>query len=284
MRKYFKEEDIHEDNLDRVLRLLMMDATKDKDYALYESLDVSDVQFDDGYYRKRNAIFRRARLRPIGAACKKILPRVAVVLLAIMSAGFIGIMSISSLREAVWNTIVEWYDDHFTIRYEVPVNNETETEGTTAESDTNGTNVQSPLGDAPVNDSAPNDTNNSTPQMPVVTPPSTIEEIRKPTNLPDGVEEIPLVSTKTSVIIDYYNDDEWLYSFTQNVLKSREIYVDNENVTLTRVDVNGNIATVVQYHEKQEIMIFWNDGDYDYNLVSESRTVEELIMLANTVQ
>ena len=283
MRKYFKEEDIHEDNLDRVLRLLMMDATKDKDYALYESLDVSDVQFD-GYYRKRNAIFRRARLRPIGAACKKILPRVAVVLLAIMSAGFIGIMSISSLREAVWNTIVEWYDDHFTIRYEVPVNNETETEGTTAESDTNGTNVQSPLGDAPVNDSAPNDTNNSTPQMPVVTPPSTIEEIRKPTNLPDGVEEIPLVSTKTSVIIDYYNDDEWLYSFIQSALNDHEFSVDNESATLSTADINGNTATVVHYLEKQEIVIAWTDGEYAYNLTSETLTAEELIAVAKTVQ
>ncbi len=41
----------------------------------------------------------------------------AVIALVVMSTAFAAMMSVSAIRNAIWNTIVEWYDKYISIDY-----------------------------------------------------------------------------------------------------------------------------------------------------------------------
>jgi len=162
-------------------------------------------------------------------------------------------------REAIFNAIVEWYDDCFAVRYENPEGNEKETghkEESTSEPETEE----------------------------MISVPTYIETIRKPTNLPEGVWEDVLAQTRTGNNSDYYLNDQYLFSFSQILLKPLDDYIDNEDANVTRANINGYDATVVEYVDKSEIYILWSDGEYSYQIFSTECDVETLIRYAESVK
>ena len=183
------------DKLDYMLYMVAAECCK-TDVEKFDSIDDSNVSFTPDFYRKQNRIIRKYKYRPMFKAIKKIASRVAIVLMAILSAGFITVMAVEPLREALYETIIEWYDDYLTIRFE-PIDRETEdTDQINTETENSDTeervteNVSSNSVTETVNDESDPQTEITTEKTAeVVTPPTTIKEVRKPTYIPDGVVE-----------------------------------------------------------------------------------------------
>ncbi len=251
------------DKLDMMIALVAKDCGND-DVEMFDNLDTSSVVLDKYFYRKRDRIIAKYKHHPAILIFKKGLFRVAVAILIIMSLGFTAVMAITPLREALFETVIEWYEDYLTIRYE-PADKE---DHTNKENDSGITdNTETP----PAND-------------PIVTPPTIIEEVRKPTYLPAGMVEDVLASNKLMVYIDYYLNNEYIFTFTQMLLTEREKLIDNEGAELSIVDINGNEGVVIQYENKTGLSIVWSDGEYVYQLITQSIDLNELMFYCQSVQ
>lgn len=243
------------DKLDYMIAIAAMKCAEDDAKAL-ESLDVSDVEFDKSYYKKRDRIIRQYKRKPFVKALKVFMVRAAIIVMALMSAAFLLIGCVPELRRAVYNAIVEWYDEYITIRYDGNKGTESETTDTEAPTESES-------------------------QLP---PPTKIEEVRKPRNLPEGVWGDVLAETKSKTNIDYYYNEEYLFSFSQTIIDENDKYVDNEDVNVNYIDINGNVASLIEHTDKQEIYIYWNDQEYFYQLFTTSCSREELINYARSVE
>ena len=243
-----------------------------KDAAMFDETDGSDVEVSKRLDRKvRRLISRKAKDRTVTKA-KKIVWRVAIAAMLIMSVMFTLLISISGVREALWNAIIEWHENYITIRYDDP---EKEND-TQKEADSNAA--------VTVDDEEDNaETKTNTSIKNPVTPPVSIEEVRKPTYLLDGVVE-DAFKTNSSVNIDYFLEDAVIYSFSQFVLNVNEKYFDNETATVRQISIDGHLASVVTYENNPETSIVWNDGEYVYVLVSSVIDVEQMTVIAESVR
>ena len=252
------------DKLDMMMALAAKDCGND-DVELLDTLDISEVSLDKHFRRKKARIVEKHKRYPTMLALKKGMLRVAIVLMMIMSFGFTTIMAISPMRKAVFEVIIEWYEDYLTIRYEQTTEDVNDASG----------------GEG--NDTKDNDDN---PQInnPVIIPPTVIEEVRKPTALPQNVVEDIVMQNKTFVCIDYYEGGELVYTFNQMALEDRDKYLDNEGAVVETVDINGNSGTVIQHTQFSGISIVWSDGEYIYQMITQSTNLDELIHLCRSVQ
>ena len=62
------------------------------------------------------------------------------------------------------------------------------------------------------------------------------------------------------------------------------INCDNEGAIVETVDINGNSGTVIQHTEFSGISIVWSDGEYIYQMITQSTSLDELIHLCRSVQ
>ncbi len=238
------------DKFDHLIALAAMKCTEEEAEALKE-MDTSNVCFDNSYYRKRSKMIRKYRHIQGVKRSKFIATRLlaAILITAALVALLIG--CVPGLGRAIYDAIVGWYEQYFTVRYESPFGQEKETE-----SENEGEIIA----------------------------PKVIEEVRKPTALPEGVWEDIVVDNDARVIIDYYIGEEHLFSFTQFVLKPHDKYVDNEEMDVTYAYINGNYATIAEYVNKKEINILWSDGEYSYHIFSTRCDVEALLEYAASVK
>ena len=252
------------DKLDMIIALAAKDCGND-DVELLDNLNVSEVALDKHFNRRKTRIVEKHKRYPTMLALKKGILRVAIVLMVIMSLGFTTIMAISPMRTAVFEVVIKWYEDYITIRYEQTTEDVNDASG----------------GEG--NDTKDNDDN---PQInnPIIIPPTVIEEVRKPTALPQNVVEDIVMQNKTLVCIDYYIDNEFAYTFNQMLLADRDKYLDKEGAILETVDINGNSGTVIKHTEFSGISIVWSDGEYIYQMITQSTSLDELIHLCRSVQ
>jgi len=209
------------------------------------------------YYKKKKQIINKCRRDKSLRLTKFVAIRVAAALMILITLSCVLIGCVSEWREAIFNAIVEWYDDCFALRYEGPDSGEGETrnpETTDAETDTEKIKI-----------------------------PEYIEKVRKPRDLPEGVWEDVITNSLTTINIDYYNGEEYLFSFSQFILKPTDKYLDNEDGEIRSIKINGCDATVVEYTNKNEIYVFWSDGEYSYHISSTECDVETLIQYAESV-
>ena len=103
-------------------------------------------------------------------------------------------------------------------------------------------------------------------------------------DLPEGFWEDVILQTSSVNNIDYYFNEEYLFSFTQYPLKPSDNYVDNEDVDVKYIKINGNDATTIEYLNKEERYILWSDGEYSYYIVSTECDIETLIGYAESVK
>ncbi len=107
------------DRMDLLLYAVMQDVP-DRDEARYNAatpMTLSRAAWD----RIRRNIERRiqyaeqhAYYNPALELCKRI---VAAILL-VMSIGFASIMGIEGVREAIWETVTTWYEEHIVVRFD----------------------------------------------------------------------------------------------------------------------------------------------------------------------
>ena len=238
-------------------------ATKclDEEAKALKETDVSNVEFDAEYYRKREKVINKTKRRAMPRIRKRVIGRVAVAVMIIVMSACVLIGCVPGWRQAIYEAIVRWYDDCFTVRYEEPDGKPQET---TYYEELEETTLLS--------------------TEPIKSPPTYIEEIRKPTGLPEGAWEDVVLQSSSGVDIDYYLNEEYLFSFTQRLLKPNDNYVDNEDVNVTYIKINGNDATVVEYVNKEERYILWSDGEYSYYIISTECGREALIGYAESVK
>lgn len=235
------------DELDILIQLAVDDGIDEFDE--FANLDISNVTFSPSYERRKRKIIRRYKYAPMMATVKRISTRVAMFVCLILSVGFITIMSVSSLRNAVIDAVIEWYNDYVSIRFET----EAPTENVEAE---------------------PGETEE--PWEPVM-------KARRPREIPEGVEEVVHLDSKANVFIDYYSGGAFWASYSQRIYNENDINVDNEAIVLEKIDIHGYEAIVFQSATKDEKFILWNDGLYIYFVVSVG-TVNELISLAESIE
>lgn len=248
-----------QNNSDKFDHLISLSAIKctEEDAKKLKDIDASDVVFDTSYHRKRNKIINKYRHKPSIKSTKAVMIRViaAILIMVMLSGALIGCMP--RLREAIFNAIVKWYESYVTVNYDRPDGREMETgyeEEAVSQIDTD------------------------------FVAPTYIEDKRKPTDLPEGIWEDMILQNQTKMNIDYYDNEEYLFSFSQMVLKPNDNYIDNEDVNVTHVKINGNDATVIEYIYKNEAYILWSDGEYSYQIFSTECNPEELIKYAEKVK
>ncbi len=246
-------------NSDKFDHLIALAATKCIDDEVQElnSLDTSNVVFDRSYYRKRNKYINQCKRRSTMKLAKTVAIRFAAALMIMITLSCVMIGCVPEWREAIYEAIVEWYENCFSVRYEDPEGKEPE----------NGYDSDTVPGTDPAEDA-----------------PASIEEKRKPSELPEGVWGDVVINKTSQIIIDYYIGDTYLFTFTQAVLKTSDKYVDNENANVTYININGYDAAVVAHMEKQEIHILWNDGQYSYRILSTVCDADTLIQYAKSVK
>lgn len=212
-----------------------------------ENMDISSVSLSPAYCRKRAKMIRKHKHHRASAMPKSISVRIAAAIIIIAAVFTILISCMPGLGKAIYNAIVEWCDQYFTVRYE------SEQEQETAYSESSSV-------------------------------PDHIVEIHKPTNLHEGVREDVLLDNKIKYEADFYLQEQYLFSFSQSVLKPFRQYADNEDIDVTNTMINGNDAIAIEYKFQSEICILWNDKEYSYQMTSNVLDIHQLVQYAEMVK
>jgi len=248
-----------QNNSDKFDHLILLAAIKcaEEDAEKLNELDTSGVVFDDSYYKKRNKIINKFKRAPSVRTTKTVLLRLAAAIMIVIMLSCVLIGCVPALRKAIFDAIVKWYDNYIAVSYETQDGQEDETgyeEAPTSQ----------------INDD--------------VVVPTSIIDIRKPRDLPEGVWEDFVTQTSTSIHIDYYSSEDYIFSFSQTLLKPTDNHIDSEDVTVTKIKINDNNAMVIEAVYEREIYVFWNDGEYSYNIFSTESDLETLIRYAESVK
>lgn len=242
------------DKLDLLIAWAARDCENDE-AEKFKNIDTSGVVLSAGFYARKRRLIGRYKLRPALAVCRKCFVRVAVALMALMSIGFLTVMAIPDVRNAMFDAVVEWYENYVSVRFEVGGGDEP---GDIASVDPDTASAS-------------------------VTPPTKIEKIMKPTYVPQDAEEDVVANNTFCVITDYYLGDDMVLSFTQTLLNDWEKLFDNGISDTQDIAINGNKAVVFR-HETQGNVIVWSDGEYCYQLRSVTFGIDELVKIASSVK
>ena len=264
------------DKFDYLIGLAMLDYAA-KEAEAYDAIDDSDISVDEEFDKRIYRLIGKKEREPKIKKIKKISFRVAVAAMLIMSIMFISIMAISGLREALWNVIVKWYDDYIAVIF---VPNETEaTDQQNKPSESVEDTGKESVGVVETNDNTgviDEETSNSE------TYPKKILEYRKPI-VSNEYMEMELLKESALYMIDYYINDEWVFSFQQNVKAQDEEQFDNAGMEIKNISIKGGQAILLLSSNGEPNMITWNDEQYLYTIngfLNES----ELIEIAETVE
>lgn len=242
------------DKLDLLIAWAARDCENDE-AEKFKNIDTSGVVLSAGFYARKRRLIGRYKLRPALAVCRKCFVRVAVALMALMSIGFLTVMAIPNVRNAMFDAVVEWYENYVSVRFEP-------------------SGAQEPDGTSDID---PDTTVAS------VTPPTKIEKIMKPTYVPQGAEEDVVINNASCVTIDYYSGDDMIMSFTQVLFGDGKTLYDNSISGTNDVMVNGNRAIAFK-HESEGGELIWTDGEYYYQIDSATLGIDELVKIASSVK
>jgi hypothetical protein len=209
-----------------------------KDIEQLENVDTSEIPDTPGFDKKvRAAIKRDARqeeinkiLKPIGRAAKT----VGLVIVVGIVALFTMAMAIRPIRTAVWDAVVEWYEDFIAVR------------------------------------------SSDTPDHPL-----TIEEIRFPTYIPEGWSITVDSNQQGMVSLTITGTNDEMIFLEQKVITD-EIWIDNADVELFEILLNGqNAAQLAQYSDGM-IQLIW-ENSYVFHLTSYECSLDLVLRIAESI-
>lgn len=258
------------DKLDVLIALSAKDCGND-DIEIFRSLDTSDINLGKDFYAKQRRTINKYECKTTVTLLRKCLIRVAVALMALMSVGFLTVMAVSDLREAVFEAVVEWYDNYVSIRFEPSGGENNEPTDITSSTSSSTTTSSSGI-------NGESDSTNT-----AITPPTTIEKVMKPTYIPEGAEEDIVKDSKAGIVIDYYLGDDVILSFIQTLYKDKDKLYDNKASISYDVDVNGYNAIALEF-ESGGWAIIWTNGAYYYYVHSAIFDIDELLKVASSVR
>lgn len=247
------------DKLDLLIQLAFLEGGR-RDVELFESIDDSDVVLSRRLTRRVKRTIAAKEREGTTVRIKHVLTRAVAAALIAMSLTLVILLSVSATREAIFNAVVEWYDDYFAVQFGGE------------QSDSSG----APETTEPI----PPETT----EKPAPTPPATVEEIRKPTYLPNGVEEEIVGQSQSTCVYEYYIGDEWVGSFRQDVLDDSKKYFDSEGAITENVFVNDYTGLFISYSKNNMQILVWSDEEYVYIFETEVLSVEDIISMAESVK
>ena len=109
---------IKNDQLDAMI-LLSAHVLAERNEAELMSVNTSDVSIPVSIERRITHMINKERRRSEYGAVYKTAKEVAAVVLIVCSTAFIFAMSVDAVREALWSTIVKWYEDYISVAYVV---------------------------------------------------------------------------------------------------------------------------------------------------------------------
>jgi hypothetical protein len=234
------------DQYDYLIALSTLEASDD-DVKAFTALDDSEVVLSDRTTEaiekmiRKESVYRRSGFKRFG----KILSRVAVIALVMISVTLSVLMGISArenaLRDSTWEIVIT-----------------TDAEGKVH------------AGFAPKE-------GKYVKEVPVV-----IEDERKPTIFLEGTAEVLAYAYDIAIRYDYCADGNVYASFRQYILDESVVTLEYKNTQLTKTAVGNHLGFVIR--GSTQTSLFWNDGEYVYWLQSESLDLQELIRMAESVK
>lgn len=238
------------DKLDLIIAWAARDCENDE-AEKFKNIDTSGVVLSAGFYARKRRLIGRYKLRPALAVCRKCFVRVAVALMALMSIGFLTVMAIPDVRNAMFDAVVEWYEDYIAVRLDPGKDGDHTGEGTSSSAGGALTRV---------------------------------ERAMKPTYiLQQNVEEDVIRNSESGVVIDYYVGDDLILTYYQMIYDGSETLIDSDISDMYDTEINGNKAVVIK-HRSEGYMIIWTDGEYYFQLHSTVFGTDELIKTASSVK
>ena len=109
-----------QNNTDKLDHLIALAASKclDEEAKALMDIDTSGVEFDDEYYRKKKKVINKYKRRRSPRLAKTVAIRVAAAIMIMITLTCALIGCVPKWRRAIYNAIVEWYEDCFAVRYE----------------------------------------------------------------------------------------------------------------------------------------------------------------------
>lgn len=104
------------DKLDALI-IMSGDVLIKKNYELYQNTDVSGVIKPKSLDRRVMRNINRENRKKEYGNLYKYLRRCAVLILVVCTVSFAVMMSVEAVRSAVWNAIIEFFDDYLSITY-----------------------------------------------------------------------------------------------------------------------------------------------------------------------
>lgn len=303
------------DRLDCLIGLAMFDYAKEYEEE-YDAIDTSGVVIDERFDRRIYKLIGKKEREPKIRKVRKISFRVAVAAMLIMSIMFLTMLLVSGIREAIWQVIVKWYDDHITVSFvQTPTVNGVTTDGTgNIHTDSgNGTNEEQSANNAEIPGTVETPTLESTQSTNGVSGtentestenaentekvendrfsdsttagaayPVKILEYRKPV-LSNEYVEYEGLKDASLYIVDYCIGDEWIFGFQQSIKEIEEQHFDNTGKQVKNVEIGGFAAVLILSNDNEPNIIVWNDGEYLYT-INGFLDENELISIASTVK
>lgn len=254
------------DKLDQLLAAHTRQSVEDE-AKHFLSLDVSDIEYNEEI--KKRALryaFKRSRYSRKQQVVRVLLVACLVVMLAAITA----CMTFPELCDAIWNSVVEWYDDYIKVRFE---------ETTEVKKDTDGI--------ATIDSLSPEKANTSSciVEKEIAAPPTTIEHKAYMTFMPEGYyaefgEEDPRY-----IFVNCFDETkEFKFYLMQGIIDHQSAYLDTQQENLIELEINGFPAVLREQTLKSSgYSLIWTDGLYYYTLYGEFESLTELVQIAESV-
>ena len=104
------------DRLDAMI-LLSAHVLAEKNEADLMSVDTSNVHIPASVERRIRHMINKERRRNEYGVVYKAAKQAAAIILVICTAAFAFTMSVEAVREALWSTVIQWYEDYISITH-----------------------------------------------------------------------------------------------------------------------------------------------------------------------
>ncbi len=115
--------------------------------------------------------------------------------------------------------------------------------------------------------------------------PKLITQKKEPSYLPGDYDKITEVDFPTMYTLIYKTGENRVLTYTQYIIDSKTI-IDSDHCTLNKILINGYEAILSEYSDDNRIIVYFNDGNYEYLLTSYDGyiTGEQLIKIAENIK
>ena len=255
----------------------------------FMSLEVTEDALTERKIRKIEKKCRQAekgytRFHALKVAC--------VACLVVISLMFTACMSIKEVRTAIWNVIVDYYEDHIAVNFGSD-DGKPDTDPSGSQNGPAGDTSDNNNGNQPVVDDGKDDEDNKpadekpTDETPTVEIPTTIEQKAYLSFLPEGYSSEILHQTEKQVFIGVNKDSELKFYFIQSTIVSTDnIFVDYEKGDkVSKVTIKNHNGILVEYTgEAGNYMLVWRDNNYEYSLYGYFASSAQVIQIAEAVK